>query len=372
MLTLAPTEQIQFKDINALVSYTEDMARKTYYWDEPQGKLNNIIRNNSMTEKGLQALCNTIGCPSLFKALMVETNYPEASKEYLRSIIFTKQAEKILDSKFAVMQDDKLIGMVGSRYKPYPNNKFVNDITDNLSQINSEGFKFHGATIINSKLSMKFASEKHTFDLKGDVNDKIMPGIALKTSQTGDTALSSEQWVFRTLCTNGMKIKDLVSQNMVYHVGDNLFDKLKNQISSSNSSLHSIQERIEDLFDIDYIQSSTSAKLLANNAPFKILPELRKRGQFWNSKKKYKTSKDYEDHRQNSINYLDNIPIKHGGKVSAQMWLGTYRKRKSMFDWVESFTEAAQTYPLEVKNKIEEDAGILSNWIADNKYKILN
>ena len=66
MLTLAPTEQIQFKDINALVSYTEDMARKTDYWDASPEKLNNIIRNNSMTEKGLQALCNTIGCPSLF------------------------------------------------------------------------------------------------------------------------------------------------------------------------------------------------------------------------------------------------------------------------------------------------------------------
>ena len=41
-----------------------------------------------------------------------------------------------------------------------------------------------------------------------------------------------------------------------------------------------------------------------------------------------------------------------------------------MYEWVEAFTEHAQTLPAEVQLEVEQGAGALTAWISDHKEQL--
>ena len=69
---------------------------------------------------------------------------------------------------------------------------------------------------------------------------------------------------------------------------------------------------------------------------------------------------------------VDDIPMRYGGEHTHEIWNSSYRDKRSIYDFVEAFTEHAQTQDAETQIYMEEDAGHLTSWINKNKEVLLN
>lgn len=367
MLDTVKTEQVKFtpeQGFEAAVLYT---SNKNTEYVPIEG--NQLIMTNSGTlngwtfaYKGIEDICKDISLPSLAKSLHTKTINHWDSYEYFNAVMATEESQRKLKKKRLVVEDGCIIGTVGSKYVHYPNSEFLTDI----AKIVPSDYTFTGGNVVGSKMRVNFGSESLSFDVKGRVNDKIVPGIQFRTSHVGDTVIGALVRLYRYKCLNGMTITDTKSDNRAYHVGDDLRYKLSLMTQRTNNSLSKVQERIDRLLGIDYILGESAGDLLYNNAPVRILPEHKKRSALFNPKTKYKDEKVRDEVLLNSIKILDNIPNDHGGPISREIWNSSFRERKSYFDWTESFTEAAQSYSIEEQNLIEEEAGVLSSYIYDN------
>ena len=100
-----------------------------------------------------------------------------------------------------------------------------------------------------------------------------------------------------------------------------------------------------------------------------ILPQLR-REKLWTPKKKFSDVNTHHEDLSRSKKILDEIPTKYGGVHTLAVWNSTFRDQNSMYEWVEAFTEHAQTLPAEVQLEVEEGAGELTAWISDHKEEL--
>jgi hypothetical protein len=63
------------------------------------------------------------------------------------------------------------------------------------------------------------------------------------------------------------------------------------------------------------------------------------------------------------------IPKTFAGKYAARVFNSPYRKNATMFDFINIFTEYAQTQPIHKRLEMEERAGVLADQIVKNKRK---
>ena len=126
-----------------------------------------------------------------------------------------------------------------------------------------------------------------------------------------------------------------------------------------------IKERVKLLTQIPYA-NDTAKTFLQLEAPVDIIPQLRKE-KLYNPKKKHVDVKAHNEDLNRSIKILDEVPQTYGGIHTDAVWNSVYRDKNSMYDYVESFTEYAQTCDAQTQEEIEEDAGKLISWISNNK-----
>lgn len=368
-LLTVPQQQVKFDDFDAALAYTANKRTEYIPIHNQSLYMNfNTIDGFEFTEDGVESIGRAIESPSLAKVLDIPASHDGDTSYYFTSIMNTTEAREKLRNKRLVVQDGTIIGVVGSKYTPYENHEFLNDIYKTVPS----DYKFIDGNIIESKIRVNFGSEYSSFDVKGRTDDKIIPGVQFRSSMVGDTVIGALIRLHRLICLNGMTITDNKSDGRAYHVGDDLKAKLDVLMERTNNSLKMVQERIDQLIGMPYRRNETAKSLIQLNAPFKILPDHKKRGLWYNASKKYKDVLDHNRALDNSVSILDHIPLRDTCPISRKMFNSPF-KEPMMFDFVESFTESAQRYSIEEQNLMEEEAGVLSTHIYKNASKyVLN
>jgi len=367
MLDYNPIKVKKYKDYNILQEDVRIEEETTSYIPIPLyiNFSDDKYINDKWTfnENGLKSLCQYTDIYGLFSA-MNASEEPELASIYLNKIMLQENIKKKLENKRFVVSGNEVIGVVGSRYTPYSNRQFLEDLpTDNMEMTR--------AVISNSKMTVSFTELFKGFFLRGGT-DKTEIGQTFKSSHTGDSSFKSSIWSLRTKCTNGMMHRSDISNMRANHTGgyDNMKSRLDNIVELARDQYEVVKERIETLLSIPYT-NYTADRLLQHNAPINIIPDLKEK-KLWNKSKKFKTPEDSVNDLKRSISIVDDIPQKYGGIHTHEIWNSSYRNKRSIYDFVEAFTEHAQTCDPQTQIEIEEDAGHLTSWIAKHKEKLLN
>jgi len=366
MLNYRPIQTNRYNDFNALrhdVEIEEDFTNYTHvpiamYFENDQ-TINNKFTFN---EYGIKALCSATGINGLFQS-MNAVEEPLMASEFLNKLFTQDNIRKELASKRFVTIEDEIVGVVGSRYLPYSNRQFLDDL---FADNKNETLTLSRASTSNTKMVASFVEEHKGFQMK-DGEDFTKIGISVKNSGVGNEKVRSTIWTLRPQCLNGMV--HLIDKGITSakHTGieEAMKNKLDSMITLAKDQYEVIKERVKLLTQIPYA-NDTAKTFLQLEAPVDIIPQLRKE-KLYNPKKKHVDVKAHNEDLNRSIKILDEVPQTYGGIHTDAVWNSVYRDKNSMYDYVESFTEYAQTCDAQTQEEIEEDAGKLTSWISNNK-----
>jgi len=366
MLNYRPIQTNRYNDFNALrhdVEIEEDFTNYTHvpiamYFENDQ-TINNKFTFN---EYGIKALCSATGINGLFQS-MNAVEEPLMASEFLNKLFTQDNIRKELASKRFVTIEDEIVGVVGSRYLPYSNRQFLDDL---FADNKNETLTLSRASTSNTKMVASFVEEHKGFQMK-DGEDFTKIGISVKNSGVGNEKVRSTIWTLRPQCLNGMV--HLIDKGITSakHTGieEAMKNKLDSMITLAKDQYEVIKERVKLLTQIPYA-NDTAKTFLQLEAPVDIIPQLRKE-KLYSPKKKHVDVKAHNEDLNRSIKILDEVPQTYGGIHTDAVWNSVYRDKNSMYDYVESFTEYAQTCDAQTQEEIEEDAGKLTSWISNNK-----
>ena len=323
--------------------------------------------NNQYTfnTHGIKALCQATNVNGLFST-MEAMEHPHMSSTFLNKLFAQQSIKNELASKRLVVNDGTIVGVVGSRYLPYSNSQFLDDLfRDNKN----ESLELERATVTNTKMTANFVEKRMGFKMKeGEDFTKI--GISVRNSGVGDTKVGTDIFTLRPKCLNGMMHYVNKGSTSTKHTGmaDLMKYKLDQIITLAKDQYEVIKDRVQALTQIPYT-NSTADTFLKLQAPVEILPQLRK-AKLWTPKKKFSDVTTHQEDLTRSIQILNEVPTKYGGVHTLAVWNSTFRDQNSMYEWVEAFTEHAQTLPAEVQLEVEQRAGELTAWISDHKEQL--
>ena len=373
MLNCVPTEVNKFSNINDLKDYVENEEVSTKYVDMPYDlhfeEGDNMIVGDryqhwNFNESGIKALFNATDVYGLYST-MTATQVGNTASYFLNTLFREDHIKNKLKNKRLVVSNDEIIGVVGSRYNPYSNRQFLDDLKPE-----TKGMELSRAVVSSTRMTASFNDKYYGFKLKGG-KDRIEIGQTIVNSGVGDRALAFKLWLLSLICGNGMTIRSNLSELRAVHSGyDSLKPKMLDMMANSRNQYKAIRERIETLLEIPYTKD-TAKRLLNMEAPLSIIPDLKKK-KLYQPQRKYGDTDACFTELNRSIGIVDKIPMTYGGVHTQRVWDSPYRDQKSMFHFVGAFTEHAQTCDPEIQIDIEEKAGVLTNWIAKHKDKLLN
>lgn len=314
---------------------------------------------------GIKALCQATNVNGLFST-MEAMEHPHMSSTFLNKLFDQQSVKNELASKRFVIIGDTIVGVVGSRYLPYSNSQFLEDLfRDN----NNHSLELERAVVTNTKMTANFV-EKHMGFKTKDGEDFTKIGLSFKNSGVGNAMIDGKLFSLRPQCLNGMMHSLNIAFTSAKHTGmaDVMKYKLDKIITLAKDQYEVVKDRVQTLTQIPYTDT-TADTFLKLEAPVDILPQL-KRDKLWTPKKKFSDVNTHHEDLSRSKKILDEVPTKYGGVHTLAVWNSVYRDQNSMYDWVEAFTEHAQTLPAEVQLEVEQGAGELTAWISDHKEQL--
>ncbi len=314
---------------------------------------------------GIKALCQATNVNGLFST-MEAMEHPHMSSTFLNKLFDQQSVKNELASKRFVIIGDTIVGVVGSRYLPYSNSQFLEDLfRDNKNH----SLELERAVVTNTKMTANFV-EKHMGFKTKDGEDFTKIGLSFKNSGVGNAMIDGKLFSLRPKCLNGMMHLLNIAYTSAKHTGmaDVMKYKLDKIITLAKDQYEVVKDRVQTLTQIPYT-NTTADTFLKLEAPVDILPQL-KRDKLWTPKKKFSDVNTHHEDLSRSKKILDEVPTKYGGVHTLAVWNSVYRDQNSMYDWVEAFTEHAQTLPAEVQLEVEQGAGELTAWISDHKEQL--
>ena len=152
MLDYNPIKVKKHKDYNILKEDVEVEEETTSYIPIPLyiNFTEDKYINDKWTfnENGLKSLCQYTDIYGLFSA-MNASEEPEIASKYLNRLMLQENIKKKLENKRFVVSGNEVIGVVGSRYTPYSNRQFLEDLP-------TENMEMTRAVISNSKMTVSF------------------------------------------------------------------------------------------------------------------------------------------------------------------------------------------------------------------------
>ena len=314
---------------------------------------------------GIKALCQATNVNGLFST-MEAMEHPHMSSTFLNKLFDQQSVKNELASKRFVIIGDTIVGVVGSRYLPYSNSQFLEDLfRDNKNN----SLELERAVVTNTKMTANFV-EKHMGFKTKDGEDFTKIGLSFKNSGVGNAMIDGKLFSLRPQCLNGMMHSLNIAFTSAKHTGmaDVMKYKLDKIITLAKDQYEVVKDRVQTLTQIPYT-NTTADTFLKLQAPVDILPQL-KRDKLWTPKKKFSDVTTHQEDLTRSIQILNEVPTKYGGVHTLAVWNSTFRDQNSMYEWVEAFTEHAQTLPAEVQLEVEQGAGELTAWISDHKEQL--
>ena len=355
-----------FEHLKHNVALEEDQTSYTHVPMEIIFEDDQWINNQyTFNTHGIKALCQATNVNGLFST-MEAMEHPHMSSTFLNKLFAQQSIKNELASKRLVVNDGTIVGVVGSRYLPYSNSQFLDDLfRDNKN----ESLELERATVTNTKMTANFVEKRMGFKMKeGEDFTKI--GISVRNSGVGDTKVGTDIFTLRPKCLNGMMHYVNKGSTSTKHTGmaDLMKYKLDQIITLAKDQYEVIKDRVQTLTQIPYT-NTTADTFLKLQAPVDILPQLKK-AKLWTPKKKFSDVTTHQEDLTRSIQILNEVPTKYGGVHTLAVWNSTFRDQNSMYEWVEAFTEHAQTLPAEVQLEVEQGAGELTAWISDHKEQL--
>ena len=374
MLQIAPTYSRSFSNLPELQSHAQYEHDNTSY--VPVHELY-FDSDKYIIDKGQHYTFNEHAIKQLFSAVNVNGLYPVmmaveeplAASNYINKLVKQSRISKLLDNKQLIISnqatDNCVIGVVSKQYNKYSNARYLEDFIERNEMSNA--LQFERAKLKNTNLTINWLEEDYSgIEIDGKL-DRSKIGFYAGNSMVGDAPVSSALSVFDTLCTNGMKIKiDLASMRIVHRGNTTMKWKLKTMLEQTKNQYDKVKDRLNTLLSIPYNDESAK-KLLQLNAPISVIPELKDK-KLWSTKKRFKSDFESTADLTRSINILNDAPIRYGGYHTDAIWDSIYRNgQRSMYHFLGSFTEYAQTKPADVQYQIEEEAGEFTSWVHKHK-----
>ena len=374
MLEIAPTYSRSFSNLPELQSHAQYEHDNTAYVP-----VDNLYFHDDryIIDKGVHYKFNEHAIRQLFSIVRVNGLFPVmmASEEpivatnYLNKLMSQPRISKLLENTQLIVDmnavNNCIIGVVSKSYNRYSNARYLEDFVQRNDMDGS--LLFERAKLKNTNLSINWLEQEFSgIEIDGKL-DRSKIGFYAGNSMVGDAPVSSALSVFDTLCTNGMKIKmDLSSMRIVHRGNTTMKWKLKTMLEQTKNQYDKVKDRLNTLLSIPYNDVSAK-KLLQLNAPISVISELKDK-KLWSPKKRFKSDFESTADLTRSINILNDAPIRYGGYHTDAIWDSKYRNgQRSMYHFLGSFTEYAQTKPADVQYQIEEEAGEFTSWMHKNK-----
>lgn len=364
--------QQKFNDIEELDKYIKQESNKLvlvpindfinkkaeFINDKYFGTNNEMVKFN---DNGFYDLCRLLNIsPNIFKRLKQK----HLCSNILNDLFY--QNTSILNNNKFVLDENEMIvtGIVSNSYLPYSNASFVNDIFTLFPELTFD-YSFESAFIINSNLFARFLSKEYKVgSIKGkggEGKDISRIGISISNSMTGNGAIKISYFVYRLICKNGLIIPVNNIATSVHHTGrvDTLQDRIEQRFTKVFESMRSVPKQIEELISLPF----NKKKFVEIGGIDKINSIISLDEQLRNKRSKAKGEKKVEV----EIEILENYIEKYSGKYSIQMFQSYWRDNQSIYDFINIFTEYAQTKNHKERLHIEEKSGELASWILSNK-----
>lgn len=345
--------------------------------DEYLGDSETMLRFN---EHGIRAFCQRIGF-RFDQLAMLES--PLLASEVINDLVQQSAIKtKLEDDEFVLDQSSNtILGIVSRTYVSYTNQQFLEDITEFLSQVGKEdAYQFHAAYGINTELTVRYCSEKRHGIIKGPLGegeDRSRIGIEFKNSMVGTSSVRLNYFLYRLICTNGMMVPAGTAINRVFHSGKH--DSFKARLTTC---FWEVYRKLDDLQGMLAALGALTfdPKMLASNDAacariFEVIPAskqtiLEKEGFSLRYPAECTESDKNALRRQHDAKVIDLIPKHFGGETSKRVFGSAMRGGKAtVFDFVNVFTEFAKMCSPSQRLEIEERAGTLAKYIADNAKK---
>lgn len=344
--------------------------------DEYLGDGDTLLRFN---QPGFQALCQRLGCR---QDLLERLETPTLASQVLNDLLSQRDNKAALAKDEFVMDErtGAIIGLVSKTYVTYSNHDLLKDITSRIGRVAKEdALVFKEAYGINTALTLRFVStQKHgTIQGRGGKGeDKTELGLEFGNSMVGNSSVRINYYLHRLICANGMMVTASESVNRVFHSGhQNSFQSRLNRcFREVTRGLDLLGGLLQTLGGMSFDPERISRNRAFTDQIFGVIPgskqNLCEKGNIFLRYPQEASTGERETMRQeHDARLLELIPETFGGDHSNQVFKSSFRDGATLFDLINVFTEHAKKQPPSRKLEIEEKAGALAKYLANNSKK---
>lgn len=331
-------------------------------------------------QPGFQALCQKLGCRQDF---LVRLETPTLPSQVLNDLLSQRDVRKTLrDSEFVMDErTDTIIGLVSKTYVTYSNHDLLGDITSLINNLpKDQELTFQEAYGINTALTLRFVSVKKHGTIQGrggQGEDKSKLGLEFVNSMVGNSSVRINHYLYRLICANGLMVPASESVNRVFHSGrENSFhQRLDRCFGEVVRNLGQLQEMLQVLGAMNFEPDLLSRNRTLTDQIFSVIPgskqELCDREQLFLRYAQDDSTAQREKIRQgHDARLIGLIPKHFGAEHSKRVFNSAFRDGATVFDFINVFTEYAKSQTPSNKLDIEEKAGALAKYIANNSKKL--
>lgn len=387
-----PVTETQFaslKDVDGWLSVNEDRLERVsiadwiekgarFFDDEYFGDDDRFLRFN---QNGIRSLARKL---SLRPDTLQRIERPGLVSELLNDLMVQPDMiERFEDQEFVVnARSDTVLGSVSASYVFYSNQDFIQDIQDLLTGGQTaffarDGlgrFRYVNGFSVNTRLFLRFILRVESGRVTGpggEGEDVSEIGIQFKNSMAGDAAVSLQYFVNRLICANGLIVPAGASQARVFHSGkrESFMKRLERSFREVERKIGSTATAVKSLMAIPFDPESLARTKLTAKV-FDIIPGSRSRiMQEHRIPKRRKPRMTPAERAAYEASIIHRVPATFARKYAGRVFNSPYRENATMFDFINIFTEYAQTQPIHKRLEMEERAGVLADRIVKNKRK---
>jgi hypothetical protein len=330
-------------------------------------------------QHGIRAFCQRIGF-RFDQLSMLEA--PSLASQVINDLIQQAAIKTKLDDEEFVLDErtNTIIGMVSSTYVGYGNEQFLADVLEFLSSLpNDEKLEFGEAYSVNTELTLRWCAVKRHGIIRShgsEAEDRTRFGLDFKNSMVGTSAVRVNYFLWRLVCANGMMVPAGSSINRVFHSGnrDSFKFRLGQCFREVMRKIDCLGQLLETLGAMRFEPQRLAGNGATNERIFEIIPALKeeicaKEELFL----RYPPQSSEASKRQMRVKHdarvIGLIPKHYGGQLAGRVFQSRWRDDATVFDFVNVFTEYAKNCTPSKKLAIEEKAGELAKYIAENKRK---
>jgi len=387
-----PIVEAQFeslKEVDKWISNNEDRLQRAsienliengarFFDDEYFGYEDRFLRFN---QNGMGTLLQRLGLR--FDTLQL-VERPGLISELLNDLIIQQNMIDRLEAYDFVVNDRSatVLGAVSKSYVFYSNQDFLRDIRDVLGDHQSTlfpndiigRFRYVNGFSVNTQMFLRFSLRVESGQVTGaggEGENVSEIGIQFRNSMVGDAAVSIHYFVNRLVCANGLIVPAGASHSRVFHSGKrhSFVERLERSFGEVERKIGATGDAIKSLMAMDFAPESMARAKMSDKI-FDIIPGSRSKiMKEHNIRKRQKRSMTPVEQTEYEVEIISRIPKTFAGDYSRRVFDSPYRTNATMFDFINIFTEYAQTQPIHRRLEIEEKAGYLADQIVKNRRK---